>query len=362
MYMLWDFPKELHRPLVGLHLIKYGPIIGETYSPHCAIFTLAYGTPPAAPTYIVAKGVRGMTSISPEDIRKYFVRVLHEVNTAYTVCHHPSIQRFFDIQIIHGVPFLLSRKRDVTLRELISVSPLSEAEALGLAVQIVHALNYCSRKGLACHQDLKPENIFVDSIHDRVSVPADYPLRWRIFLADFELANAFLVLGHPFGSRPYMAPEQYEKTTVLQPMDFSRTDVFAVGVILFEMVTGGLHPVGEKTALIWPTPAVGKSRKWLREDPWKQWLKRGAPISSSPCANPELMTIVQSCLNIDRAKRPSKELLEAQLLDRLRRVDQFHFDALSVTLAYFDQLAAESEEGGWPYYENRLDKLNKLFS
>lgn len=69
-----------------------------------------------------------------------------------------------------------------------------------------------------------------------------------------------------------------------------------------------------------------------------------------------------NCLKIDINERFSKEALEAQLLGCLRRLDRNTFETLLVTLNYFDEIAAESEEGGWPYYEDRVEKLNEAFS
>lgn len=362
MTKLWEFPEDIQRVLIESSLSKHGLLIGEMSSPHSNIFTFDQG-PHSYPRYVIAKGVQVVLSMSEDDKRKFFVRALYEVNNAYAVCHHPSIQRFFDLQIIYGVPFLLSRKRDATLRDIIAEGPLLESEALSVAIQIVHALRYCVTKGLYCHQDLKPENIFIDFLHKHFSVPDGYSLRHRIHVADFELANAYIVLGHPFGSRPYMAPEQYANMQKEMTTDFSRVDVFAIGVMLFEMLSGGIHPVGEQTSLVWPLPVKGKSRKWLREDPWKQWLKNQTPIrvNDSHIASESLL-IIRDCLQTDHSKRLSKEDLEARLLQRLRLVDRNAFDTLSATLAHFDQIADENEEGGWPHYAERLEKLNEAFS
>lgn len=234
---------------------------------------------------------------------------------------------------------------------------------MSIAAQVVHALAYCSQRGIICHQDLKPENVFIDFIHDHFTVPPEYPLRCGVHLADFELANAYLVLRHPYGSRPYMAPEQYQSLHKGPLPDFSRTDVFAIGVMLFEMLTGGIHPIGERTTLIWPLPAEGKSRKWLREDPWKQWLKRGArSVMDNGGLDQEILRIIEDCLKIDPAARPSNSDLEARLLQRLNDTHSPAFETLSLTLAQFDQIATESQESGWPYYEDRLQKLNDAFS
>lgn len=362
MKKLWELPESLQRKLVEARLCKYGTLIGEMSSPHSSIYTFDLGAN-TYPRYVVAKGIQVKETMSDEERQKYFARALYEANNAYAVLHHPLVHRFFDVEIILGVPFLLSRKRDATLRDVISEGSILLPEALSIAVQMAHSLSYCAQKGIVCHQDLKPENVFIDFINKHFSVPAEYPLACRVHLADFELANAYLVLRHPYGSRPYMAPEQYCNLRASPLPDFSRADVFAVGVILFEMLTGGDHPIGERTSLIWPRPADGRSRKWLREDPWKQWLKSGAQTSiGDNSVDPETLLIIQDCLEIDSALRPSKQALEVRLLERLRSVHKHTYDTLVHTLEYFDNISRESEELGWPYYAERLESLNEAFS
>jgi len=360
MKKLWEFSTELQRKLIEAHLCKYGTLIGEMSSPHSSIYTFDQGTN-VDPRYIVAKGIQVDSTMPEQEKKKYFRRALYEVNNAYLVLHHPLIHRFFDVDVVHCVPFLLSRKKDATLRDVISEGPLALAEAISIASQIVHALAYCSRQGIDCHQDLKPENIFVDFIRNHFVVPPEYPLRYRVYLADFELANAYRVLRHPYGSRPYMAPEQYKSLNEGPLPDFSRTDVFAVGVMLFEMLTGGVHPIGERTTLIWPQPTERKSRKWLREDAWKQWSKDGAAAVINSQIDETTRLIVADCLNPDPAERPSTTELEKRLLERLNELHKLASETLSLTLAQFDRIATESQEAGWPYYEDRLNRLNDAY-
>jgi serine/threonine protein kinase len=363
MKLLWDFPEELQPKLIEISLSKYGTLVDQQSSPHSRIFTFDRGASNSA-RFIVAKGIHVNESMLLRERQRYLQRVLHEVNEAFAVCHHPSIHRFFDIELVYGIPFLLSRKRDATLRDVINAGPLPELELISIAVQIVHALNYCAQRNLVCHQDLKPENVFVDFIPTHCVVPAGYPLRCRTFVADFELANAYFKLRHLHGSRPYMAPEQYGRhQDGDHPLpDFSRVDVFALGVILVEMLTGGVHPVGKYTRLIWPTPAAGQSRKWLREDPWKQWLAHGATVSGfGERQNLKLVSIIRSCLETDTALRLSRHQLEAFLLDLLGEIDERVHLAVTLMLTEFDRHANEGEAGGWPYYSERLHQLNKVY-
>jgi serine/threonine protein kinase len=364
MTKLWDFSPEQQAHLVEISLDKRGKLNGKMTSPHSSIYTFDQGAS-TFPRYVVAKGIQVNNSMTVSEKWKYLCRALYEVNNAHVVCHHPSVQRFFDVEIIHGVPFLLSRKRDATLRDVIAEGALRETEAVSMAIQIVHALCYCEGKGLLCHQDMKPENVFIDFMDDHFVMRPDYPLRCRTFVADFELSNAYFILRHPYGSRPYMAPEQYQKLNDTSPLpDFSRVDVFAIGVILYEMLTGGAHPIGEHTSLIWPVPAEGQSRKWLREDPWKEWIKKGAKFNAAAQQNlnPEMVSIIKECLNPDAALRISKSELEALLRKRLEVLDRHAHENLQLMLSEFDRVALEGEEGGWPFYTERVEQLNQAFS
>jgi serine/threonine protein kinase len=361
--ILWDFPVDIQARLVAAALSKYGELRAELSTPHSSIYTFDRGSN-TTPRYIVAKGVRFNDSMSVSDKKRYLERALHEVNNAYAVCHHELIHRFSYLEVVYGIPFLLSRKRDATLRDIIAEGPLTESEAVSIAIQVVHGLNYCETKGLRCHQDLKPENIFVDIIGKHFEVPSSYPLRHRAFIADFELANAYLMLRHPFGSRPYMPPEQYQHARDDRPApDFSRVDVFALGVILYEMISGGVHPIGEHISLIWPTPAEGKSRKWMREDPWKQWLERGAEMTPVEGLDSSwTFEIIRCCLKTESAVRISKNELEKHLLQGLKKLNVVAFQSLTLLLNQYDLNSRESEAAGWPDYDERVQQLNETFS
>src|SRR5262249_18522711 len=141
-------------------------------------------------------------------IKRKIEGLIYEVNETYRYSNHPLISRFVRLHVCAGAPFVLSVKRDRTLRDLIETGPVTINEAVSIAIQIAHALEYCQGRGLSAHQDMKPENVLIDPT-SKFNLGADYPLKWVIKICDFGLANAFREFGKFTGSRPYMAPEQY---------------------------------------------------------------------------------------------------------------------------------------------------------
>jgi hypothetical protein len=121
------------------------------------------------------------------------------------------------------------------LREMERVQRLSSAQALSIVPKICEALQYAHDEGVV-HRDIKPENILVDK-KGRVKI-ADFGIA-KILGADQPHAPVTGVVGTPH----YMAPEQIEKP---QTVDH-RADIFSVGVVFYEMLTGEL-PIGRFAA------------------------------------------------------------------------------------------------------------------
>jgi serine/threonine-protein kinase len=156
--------------------------------------------------------------------------------------HHPHIQRMLgEGHIDDGVaPFVvLEYVVGETLREFLDeLGPLSAAEATDLALQLTQALAYCHELGIV-HRDLKPENILIT------------PER-QLKLVDFGIALlrgarrlTFRRLSNEVGTPDYMAPEQVQGERGDQ-----RTDIYAVGVILYEMLAGEVPYHGDNALAV----------------------------------------------------------------------------------------------------------------
>jgi tRNA A-37 threonylcarbamoyl transferase component Bud32 len=146
---------------------------------------------------------------------------------------HPNIVTIHESGEAGGLPFLLMEYVDgVTLREAMVNRLLTATEALAVIPQVCDALDYAHRAGVV-HRDIKPENILLDQT-GRVKI-ADFGLAKLADPKNVTLTRTQQAMGTPH----YMAPEQWER-----PNDVDhRADVYALGVVLYELLTGEL-PLG----------------------------------------------------------------------------------------------------------------------
>jgi eukaryotic-like serine/threonine-protein kinase len=143
---------------------------------------------------------------------------------------HPNIVESIDLvdDVIDGAYCVLELLRGVDLATRLASGRLSLGSAVQIATQIADALGVVHKLGVV-HRDLKPHNLILIERDGR----DDF-----VKLIDFGVAQMTdgTVSGRPFGTPAYMAPEQAAGERV-----DGRADVYALGVVLFEMVTGR-HP------------------------------------------------------------------------------------------------------------------------
>ncbi len=146
---------------------------------------------------------------------------------------HPNIVAIHESGEAGGVPYLLMEYVDgITLREAMANKVLTLAEALAVVPQVCDALDYAHRAGVV-HRDIKPENILIDQT-GRVRI-ADFGLAKLADATGTSLTHSRQMMGTPH----YMAPEQWERPNEVD----HRADIYALGVILYELLTGEL-PLG----------------------------------------------------------------------------------------------------------------------
>ena len=148
--------------------------------------------------------------------------------------NHPNICVLYDIGNQDGVGFMvLEHLEGETLAARIAKGPLPVDQALKYATQIADALDRAHRSGVS-HRDVKPANIMLT--RDGVKV-LDFGLAKTapktIGPDDATLTKALTGEGAILGTPQYMAPEQYEGKEA-----DARSDIFAFGCVVYEMVTG----------------------------------------------------------------------------------------------------------------------------
>lgn len=160
------------------------------------------------------------------------VRFEHEARAAAAL-NHPNILVVYQMGTFENMPYLVSELLEGrTLTEVIRRGPLPLRTAIDYGIQIAHGLTAAHEKGVV-HRDLKPDNLFVTKegrvkILDFGLAKLDQPKE-----SPANLAPTVTLPGVAIGTVGYMSPEQVRG----QSTD-PRTDIFAFGAILYEMVMG----------------------------------------------------------------------------------------------------------------------------
>jgi len=163
---------------------------------------------------------------------------------ALAMMDHPNIAKVHDAGATEtGRPyFVMELVRGVSITEYCDKNKLATKERLDLFVQVCHAIQHAHQKGII-HRDIKPSNVMV-TLHDGTPVPK---------VIDFGIAKAtnqrltektlFTRYAQMIGTPAYMSPEQAEMSGL--DVD-TRTDIYSLGVLLYELLTGTTPFDGEK--------------------------------------------------------------------------------------------------------------------
>src|SRR5271170_1735940 len=178
---------------------------------------------------VAIKVLPSFVSQDPDRLRRF-----EQEAQAAAALNHPNILAVHQFGSFEGAPYLVSELLvGGTLREALDHGPLPVRKTIDYGVQIAHGLSAAHEKGIV-HRDLKPENLFVTK-------------EGRVKILDFGLAKFTRRQPDVGGAAPtqatepgvvvgtvgYMSPEQVRGKTVDH-----RTDVFAFGAILYEMLAG----------------------------------------------------------------------------------------------------------------------------
>ena len=212
---------------------------------------------------------------------------------------HPKVMRVFGGEERSRVYMVMEWCEGRLLRQILAEGPIPHDRAIRIAMGVLEALDYIHANGVV-HRDLKPENIMVDA-EDNIKL-IDFGIASDSAARRLTYANFTAALGTP----DYISPEQ-----VKGKRGDGRSDIYSMGVILYEMLSGKLPFSG-------PSPLAAMNDRLLNHPT--------PPRVADPSISPQLQEILYRALERDPKNRYAK-------------AQEFVWD-----LAHQDQVGAEDRD------------------
>jgi serine/threonine-protein kinase len=207
--------------------------------------------------------------------------------------NHPKVMRVYGGEKRSRIYMVMEWCEGRLLRQILNEGPVSQDRAIRIAAAVLEALEYIHQNGVV-HRDLKPENIMVDD-QDNIKL-IDFGIASDSAARRLTYANFTATLGTP----DYISPEQ-----VKGKRGDGRSDIYAVGVILYEMLTGKLPFTG-------PSPLAAMNDRLLNHPM--------PPRVANPEISAQLQEVLYRALERDPKNRYAKAHEFASDLERLDQV------------------------------------------
>ncbi len=260
-----------------------------------------------------------------------FLRRFRNESKAIAVLSHPNIVKIYDVSLGDGIQYLVMEHVDgITLKEYIEQQHvLKWKEAVHFTVQILRALQHAHDKGIV-HRDVKPHNIML--LQDGTIKVMDFGI------ARFARDDGRTVTDKAIGSVHYISPEQARGDITDE-----KSDIYSVGVMLFEMLTGKL-PFDSDSAVsiaLMQMQAVPKMPRQLNET-IPEGLEEITVRSMQKDPSQRYQSAAEMLRDIDEFKRNPSILFEYKYFDDQEKTK--YFDAVDGKVLLPDSVNTQEEE------------------
>lgn len=202
---------------------------------------------------------------------------------------HPNVVQVTDLLTVDDAPALVMEHIEgPSLSQLLRRGKLSGPQCDSIARGIMAGVAAAHARGLV-HRDLKPANVML-AVQDGVFIPkvTDFGLAKIAAGAprSHTLTDGLTVPGRIMGTPAYMSPEQFENSSEVD----ARADIFSLGALLYELVTGTQCFAGDSVMTVWRKIAAGDYQR-IRE--------------LAPETPERMQTVIESALEVDLERRAS---------------------------------------------------------
>ncbi len=288
-------------------------------------------------------------------------RLVREARSASSL-NHPNICTIHEVDEADGHHFItMELLQGQTLRERIAEGPIPTSELVRIGIQVADALDAAQKKGIV-HRDIKPANVFLttrgeakvldfglaklepqkESVAAAAGITATGIVAAPAGTADFHLTSS----GQTVGTIAYMSPEQARG----QQLD-AKSDLFSLGVVMYEAATGSLPFTGSTTALMFdailnrePVPishlnadlphAFGTIvHKLLEKDPKLRYQSSSEVLADLRRMRRDTSSAKSVPANAPSARKAGKTIDSLAVLPFLNATGNSEFDDLGETIA-----------------------------